>query len=413
MEKKILLLTLCMITCFAASAQLPRMLSPKVEKRASAIAVQLDSILYKSDEQADVYTEKKVYSYAGDIITEIQSTRWEGSSDPWREFSKVDYAYDLNGNEILYLNYELVDDSWVYSRKEVYSYNNNGTPTLEASYHWDQDKQEWIENRRIDYSYDAEGMLVESYGFMITEDGDRMEMQLLPSGTPEHVVITINFKIAGVWTKMNKIEKRYTSDVKLLSNISFVWGSSDWIAYHKEEYEYDSNGNLLSLTNSNWENASWKAFYRNEYTYDSNNNKLSEKAYYASGNKPLQAANEIVYTYNSENKPVEEILYYWEGTIRRLQQIGTYFYNQNGTGFVQSNLMASISVFPNPATEMIYVKGFEGQATYSMTDISGMVVISGTILAGESVHIRELSKGVYVIELKTSKENFKSKIIVQ
>jgi len=277
--------------------------------------MRLDNIMYKSSESDTYFNRKRAFSYEGDIITEVSSNRGE-EPETWLNYSKIQYSYDRNGNITLYIVFEEENGDWVQTDKEIYSYNDNGTPTLEAGYIWDEDNNDWIEINRIDYQYDDQGMLLESYGFILLENlSDRIEMQLMPSGTPENLTITINIKQGEQWVPYGKIDKQYTSNVKLLSDISYNWNGSGWTEDSKEEYDYDANGNVLEYVESDWESNQWIDNYKMTYTYDTNNNILTETEFidFDSG-EGLKEYMQTAYEYDESNKTAKETTYIY-GTM--------------------------------------------------------------------------------------------------
>ncbi|MFT4603035.1 MAG: hypothetical protein ACI857_003222 [Arenicella sp.] len=71
----------------------------------------------------------------------------------------------------------------------------------------------------------------------------------------------------------------------------------------------------------------------------------------------------------------------------------------------ENNIYASIQkdyhgleVYPNPATNQIFIKGFVG--SYELLDMSGKSTLRGVSLAGHSIDVSNLSPGLYI--LKTS-----------
>lgn len=61
-------------------------------------------------------------------------------------------------------------------------------------------------------------------------------------------------------------------------------------------------------------------------------------------------------------------------------------------------------LFPNPATDEIYVHNNDihfGKATYQITDLSGRVLMSGTVQNGSAITIRRLVPGMYFFQAKS------------
>lgn len=72
-----------------------------------------------------------------------------------------------------------------------------------------------------------------------------------------------------------------------------------------------------------------------------------------------------------------------------------------GTSDVTKN--TSISFYPNPTTDFIYVKNLPQQATFAILDISGRLVLGNQTLDSNQIDVRNLTSGSYFLQI-TSKE---------
>ncbi|MFP3577859.1 T9SS type A sorting domain-containing protein, partial [Brevibacillus sp. SIMBA_040] len=71
-------------------------------------------------------------------------------------------------------------------------------------------------------------------------------------------------------------------------------------------------------------------------------------------------------------------------------------------------IKSDISIYPNPATDFIFIKNLKGINTYKIFDTSGRIV-QQNILNTESIDITALSKGNYILQivLKDKTQTFK------
>ncbi|MEP7263097.1 MAG: T9SS type A sorting domain-containing protein [Bacteroidota bacterium] len=99
----------------------------------------------------------------------------------------------------------------------------------------------------------------------------------------------------------------------------------------------------------------------------------------------------------------------WTGSVMRVTDISS-----TGLGIsisVNENKITSISFYPNPASEIIYLKSEELIQDYEITDVSGRIFFSGKINDDSSINISKLSNGVFLLHLKTQNKNQTFKLI--
>lgn len=78
------------------------------------------------------------------------------------------------------------------------------------------------------------------------------------------------------------------------------------------------------------------------------------------------------------------------------------FGNLYTTGVAENNLLPSLTVYPNPATDVVTIGGLETGTQYAATvvDISGRTVISESVNAGQNtLDVSFLSPGLYVLSV--------------
>ena len=80
---------------------------------------------------------------------------------------------------------------------------------------------------------------------------------------------------------------------------------------------------------------------------------------------------------------------------------------------VAEKLATTLAVFPNPATDYIYVKYPGTLTSIELIDARGAVVKSATVRAGEPIPVSDLSPGVYVVRVRTAEGLVTKRIIKQ
>ncbi|WP_430467876.1 T9SS type A sorting domain-containing protein [Winogradskyella ouciana] len=68
-----------------------------------------------------------------------------------------------------------------------------------------------------------------------------------------------------------------------------------------------------------------------------------------------------------------------------------------------ADLNQDIKVYPNPATDYIQIEGISQQSDFSIVDVSGKIIMNGTIGNRKSINIQNLAKGTYFINIESIK----------
>ena len=77
----------------------------------------------------------------------------------------------------------------------------------------------------------------------------------------------------------------------------------------------------------------------------------------------------------------------------------TAIYDTSNTGIGKSEAVPSVSIYPSPATDVIYVKGLDANAGYKILDIAGKTVSGGSVNNGAPVSVASLSAGIYFFQI--------------
>lgn len=70
------------------------------------------------------------------------------------------------------------------------------------------------------------------------------------------------------------------------------------------------------------------------------------------------------------------------------------------TGIEETESIKTISVFPNPTKSSISIKNIDRETAYKIFNINGKEIKQGVISESNEISIKELSKGIYFIELE-------------
>jgi hypothetical protein len=89
--------------------------------------------------------------------------------------------------------------------------------------------------------------------------------------------------------------------------------------------------------------------------------------------------------------------------------------NITASGLVEQNDAFGLSMYPNPASDIVYVNWEKGdvQLQATLMDVNGRKVIDSIIKKGESLNLNNLASGVYVLQLSDGKQISQRKLQIQ
>ena len=73
--------------------------------------------------------------------------------------------------------------------------------------------------------------------------------------------------------------------------------------------------------------------------------------------------------------------------------------------------LSGITILPNPTSGVLNISAVE-KADYRLFNIKGQVLKKGVLVSGESkINVSSFSKGIYILNIKTSKGSFTKKVV--
>jgi len=82
-------------------------------------------------------------------------------------------------------------------------------------------------------------------------------------------------------------------------------------------------------------------------------------------------------------------------------------------GITETKADNKISLYPNPATDAFQITGIEGTATLRLSDLSGRLLFTKEVTAGETVSVNSLPNGVYLATIKSKDITETVKLVIQ
>ena len=156
---------------------------------------------------------------------------------------KLEFTYDANNNNILYLSYRDSISILELESKCENTYDINNNLILSKWYDWDYTLSSLRLNSKNEFTY----------------------------GTLDDLILRENFDwddITSVWQLKGKSEYTYDVNNNLTMIIHSEFYLQSWLFSGKHEYVYDTNGNMITFTIYDWNGGSWVYYLSSSYTYD-------------------------------------------------------------------------------------------------------------------------------------------------
>jgi len=213
-----------------------------------------------------------------------------------------------------------------------------------------------------------------------------------------------------------KYEYQYDKKGIAISETCYYWdsGSNRWAENGKCEYQYDANNNQTWVT-SYWDSSSnmWVDNKKYEYLYVDSKNQNWITSYWDSSNNTWVENKKYEYQYDNNKNQTLETCYIWDNAWTKIStaQYNYYYSPLTVNSMFQINREQPVTVFPNPATNYITVKGTTG-SVITVSDLSGGIIYK-QVMANESntIDVSSWASGTYLTSVETGNNRTVSKII--
>lgn len=414
--KNILFSIILLGLAFSASAQ---RIDTRNHRAVNDYEMKLDSVIGSDD--FDFRRWKTIYAYQDTLVEEI-SYRWENQAwvpetktelgtasnnskyyrwteEGWEFFKAVTSEVADCGDESLLQSVTtttLFDSVWRATARSIYEYDDLCRLVLNVNYTNSADSTDWQESARVEYFYNANGLLDTVYSTSYNGFWNDTQRRIYTYDDQNQCVSILAQRRGGgpfgnSWRDSYKYEFEYL-DGNLQSELYYAgggwFGGGDLTLDSKVEYAFDANGNMVAKTASvNNDGKDWivRDVYENRFdlTVDASKvlglerfwESIVEKGMgYASGS-PMPLKNRwLSCTIASTNLDTDFTLY-CSGfeAVGEQQQGSLKAYAEQGRLLVES---------PSPITVFVY-------------DLTGRLVVSQSMTTSCSFNLKP---GLYLVK---------------
>lgn len=373
--------------------------------------------------------ENYSYDKKGNISNKIFSV-WENNT--WVKSSEEIYTYNSNGKIDSYTLLTFIQDEVLNGQKEIYYYfDDSDYMEVKIIQKWDDKKDEFKNDEKIEYKRLKNGILVEEIHYI-------NKLSSFPHG----------YK----WYNDTKREFKYNIQLLLSKVTTYEWKDDKWNNSYRRTYEYDKHGNQTNvlyedynkgiwipnareISNYNFQNllisviydkydkgtTLWIHSFKETYIYDNKKNR-TEYVMQLWNNSEWENNFKLSYAYNSYNNIQEIDLKHWNGSEwdhniyttlsfkdykNREFIYNCYYvkitYNEVSEVTEKKIKFSPLKVFPNPASDYITVKTNLPSAAISISNLNGANLTKNINIQNSNgtmrVDVSGLAEGVYLIHL--------------
>ncbi|MCR5660077.1 MAG: T9SS type A sorting domain-containing protein [Bacteroidales bacterium] len=321
----------------------------------------MTSILYTRS----ISMEKTEYIYneQGLLSEETQSYNYFYEDSIWHFRHKYTYGYDDDGNRILSVKYRYIDDNWTENEKKVWEYEDG---LIQSMMFYQYSEGQWYPFEKSEYRYNEQGLC-------------------------EELSVSNNYIQSGEWDEYYKELYEYDGSGNLVSRISLQKSfGMDTLEYEeKVEFEYDENNNCI---------------YFGVYYYHSNDGSWSLEGWYDLAYDPTTGIEdiaglsmfwEVLMEENDVDIPVFSKLQHVTLTLEDddVYELNCYYSAFDNVIELSGN---EVSIWPNPASEMIHIEGVESAEVRVYNALGQwMTTLSGT----NDINVSGWAEGMYLLRV--------------
>lgn len=335
----------------------------------------------------------------------VNETTFRYKDSTYTYSSKVEYNYNDNDN----LNEEITstykNDTWEYTYKYTFEYDENDNLLFEKHFNFYEDT--YILQNIDAYKYDDQNNQIEYKYGSFDNDSINYKSKITYNYDDNHNMIEqiSYYNSDGIFFPMSKDEYQYEND-RMTNWISSRWSDSaqTWQFRDRRQTVRDENGNTLEdiyYEYYNEENSKWIPEQKQIFEYDLTK-EMTEIMFPDIDEGSDRFFNKITYAAGMRyNYPTKEYIMQYDGVL----------YYSPVTTSVQKTEELRLSIYPNPVSNSIFIKGLQNVANLEIYSLNGRKVLSQKVHQGISVDVSNLRTGVFYYKINVGNKNITGKFI--
>ena len=326
---------------------------------------------------------------------------WNAILLSWTNVSKSLYFYSA-GN-LSTVVYQVWDGSnFINSSNHVYTYDPSNRLTQDKYGIWNSLTAAFDASSEINYFYDGSGNMIQKNNVAI-------------SGTS--------------FTQVNQENYSYDAANHLLTDVYSQWNGLAYVPQYMTTNTYDTVGDRLTSQYSTYNSGTSTWNNVTLHTYSGFNTVMMptaelDQVWDTTGGGMWDNSIMYTYTYNTNNQLTNSVgeswnvAGFWEYANGDMKS--NYYYEDfSTTGVKNVAANGNVSIFPNPAQNMININLSWNQAlafTVTVLDMGGRVVrqwsVAATAQYSTSLSVNNFTAGNYIVKINGTSGEFTQQIVV-
>jgi hypothetical protein len=356
-----------------------------------------------------------------------------------KHFNKQDlYTFNANSIQTCYIHRDWITD-WVNTSKDSTILNADSRLIGKLVQEWDSASKAWvnIKNESTTYSINGNDSIAITLGQFwkggVWADSTKTTInEILNGKIIEQTTISQTME-NGIW--INKSKTFMVADFtdmtapKIMSMAMYQWDGSAWVGFIRYNNITFRDGfeGMFTYVAEMWTGTAWISVMERKLdgniateigfssktitNYDTNFNPTSEIFQSSISSKWV---NDSIKTagYDSNNfikyKTIKE---YKNDTISYSDSTVNYYRTMVAGVKSLKLLNSNITVYPNPTTSHIQIKGIEGKANLNVFGIDGKLLLIKAFTDNETISVSTLPKGIYLLKFSTKDGVIEKKLV--
>jgi len=297
----------------------------------------------------------------------------------------------------LHYKWNTIANDWLEDRRWFYTYDANGNLTEKNRFIWSSGTSVWERQNRIIYTYDAYGNETEWIEYSWGWDS-----------------------ISHNWVPSERSFRTFDDNGNVTEQVLYTWAyqAKKWVGSERTTFAFDTNGNQTEYAHFNWDSEinDWVVDYRRIVVFDVNGNETESSWYQESDNWGI-SKDRYVYSNDTSGNQTESVYYYWDSEtndwIYFLKEAN--YWSALITSITENTIDLNHIVYPNPFSDYTTIKLSDAVQTrkIDLIDIHGRIVRTIENVNSNSVRIQRenLPGGIYFIKIHSDNTYVKKVII--